>query len=179
MSGRPIVPIVLWADGRVSGADNVAWVLESPGAGPVAGPREGRLLPLAAWQAADPAARAGAGLWLAPADDPRPLAGQLDDVPIVAVDFPTFKDGRGYSIAALLRSRLRYAGDLRAVGDVLIDQLHYLKRVGFTSFALRADQKVADAVAALRTFSEAYQGAADGALPLFRRRPSSAAGVAR
>ncbi len=99
----------------------------------------------------------------------------LDAVPLIAIDFPVFNDGRGYSTAAVLRSRYQYRGDLRAIGDVLIDQLFFLRRVGFTSFLLRADQDHLKAVAKLRTFSDAYQGAADDPLPAFRRhaRPNA------
>ncbi len=109
------------------------------------------------------------GVWLAPTDDPIALLPHLDAVPLIAIDFPVFNDGRGYSTAALLRSRYRYRGDLRAIGDVLIDQLFFLRRVGFSSFVLRADQDRDRAVKALRTFSEVYQGAVDQPLPAFRR----------
>ena len=88
---------------------------------------------------------------------------------MIAIDFPVFNDGRGYSIAAVLRSRYKYRGDLRAIGDVLIDQLFFMRRVGFTSFLLRADQDHVKAAAKMRTFSDAYQGAADNPLPAFRR----------
>jgi uncharacterized protein (DUF934 family) len=62
---------------------------------------------------------------------------------IIAIDFPIFRDGRGYSTAALLRQRFGWDGELRAIGDILIDQLIYLSRVGFDSFALRDDQDIA------------------------------------
>lgn len=155
--------LVLRADGAVSGeARRIARGAEAP-------VEAGALLPLAAWLALDEARRAQHGLWLAPADDPLALRGAALPARI-AVDFPTFKDGRGYSTAALLRTRLAFAGDLRAIGDVLIDQLFYLKRVGFSSFELRADQDPAAAAAALRTFSQTYQRSVDEPLPLFRRR---------
>ncbi len=73
------------------------------------------------------------------------LAGQLLDAPLIAIDFPKFTDGRGYSIARLLRERYGYAGQIRAVGDVLIDQLFYMSRCGFNAFLLRKDQIVEDA----------------------------------
>lgn len=110
------------------------------------------------------------GIWLAPTDDPAALIPHLDAVPLIAIDFPVFNDGRGYSTAAVLRSRYRYRADLRAIGDVLIDQLFFLRRVGFTSFLLRADQDRAKALEKLRTFSDHYQGAADDRQPAFRRR---------
>lgn len=81
---------------------------------------------------------------------------------LIALSFPAFKDGRGYSQARLLRERHGYTGELRAVGDVLQDQLFYLRRVGFDSFALRADRDAEAALAAFDTFSMAYQPGRDG-----------------
>lgn len=134
---------------------------------------EGAVLPLALYLTQSPSA--SRGVWLAPTDDPAALVAHVDTVPLIAIDFPVFNDGRGYSTAAVLRSRYQYLGDLRAIGDVLIDQLFFLRRVGFTSFLLRADQDHLKAVAKMRTFSDAYQGAADNPLPAFRRhaRPSA------
>lgn len=130
------------------------------------------LLPLATWLAqAQPAAR---GVWLAPSDDPARLRPHLAVLPLIAVMFPKAADGRGYSIAALLR-RQGYRGDLRAIGEVLIDQLFMLMRVGFTSFALRGDQDLDDARLALRRYSVHYQGAYDSPLPPFRRGRTGAA----
>ena len=81
------------------------------------------LVPLALWRAerVTLAARPGVGVWLAPADDPAALAGDTDVLPLVAVDFPAFADGRGYSTARLLRERHGFRGQLRAIGDVLRD----------------------------------------------------------
>lgn len=124
------------------------------------------LLPLARYLAQPQAA--AHGVWLAPTDDPAALASHLPALPLIAVAFPKFTDGRGYSIAALLR-RQGYAGDLRAIGDVLVDQLFMLKRVGFTSFALRADQSEDDARAALNRYSDAYQPAYVIDRPPYRR----------
>jgi uncharacterized protein (DUF934 family) len=157
---------LLWADGRIGEPADSAWTIVRADAAALP-PHP--VLPLARWLAAVPAERTCAGVWLAPADDPVKLTGLLADVALVAVDFPKFTDGRGYSIATLLRSRLGYAGDLRAIGDVLTDQLFYLRRVGFTSFALRADQRPQAALAALQAFSEVYQGAVDDRLPAWRR----------
>ena len=131
------------------------------------------LLPLDEWRE-----RAGAwsrhdgrlGLLLSPPDDPFTVAPDLDRFALVAVNFPRFTDGRGYSIARLLRERLRYEGELRAGGDVLRDQLFLMARCGFDSFALRADQDPQAAHAAFRDFSVRYQAATDQPLPLFRRR---------
>ncbi len=128
---------------------------------------EAALLPLTVYLTQSPSAVHG--VCLSPTDDPAALVPYLDAVPLIAVNFPVFNDGRGYSTAAVLRSRYQYRGDLRAIGDVLIDQLFFLRRVGFTSFLLRADQDHFKAVAKMRTFSDAYQGAADNPLPAFRR----------
>ena len=87
---------------------------------------------------------------------------------LIAVNFPRFVDGRGYSIA-LLRERYGYSGELRAIGDVLPDQLQFMKRCGFDAFALRPD-KDATKAARLNFFSQTYQAAADTDVPLFRRR---------
>ena len=77
------------------------------------------------------------GLLLQPDEPVEAVAGDLEYFIVIAVNFPKFVDGRGYSTAALLRQRYRYEGELRAVGDVLHDQLFYLKRVGFDSYALK------------------------------------------
>jgi uncharacterized protein (DUF934 family) len=135
------------------------------------GDADAALLPLTAYLAQPQAA--AHGVWLAPTDDAAALAPHLGSVPLIAVQFPTFSDGRGYSIAHHLR-RLGYAGDLRAIGEVLVDQLYLLKRVGFSSFALRADQNPDDARAALSRYSGAYQGAFDTPQPAYRRAPRSA-----
>lgn len=115
------------------------------------------------------------GLLLAADDDPHGAAPWLARAALIAVAFPNFADGRGYSTAVLLRTRLGWTGDLRAVGDVLRDQLFYLRRVGFTSFALRADRSAHDALAAFADFSDSYQGSVEPALPAFRRHATGAA----
>jgi uncharacterized protein (DUF934 family) len=89
---------------------------------------------------------------------------------VICIDFPKFSDGRGYSAARLLRERLGYSGEIRAVGDVLIDQLFFMQRVGFNAFELRDDQEEAEALAAFTTFSQPYQGDVTDSRPLFRRK---------
>lgn len=107
---------------------------------------------------------------LAPTFEPATIAGDLHRFGMVAVEFPKFADGRGYSIARLLRERHGYAGELRAVGDVGKDQLFLLRRVGFDSFLLPEGRDPDEALKAFADFPEVYQGAADQPLPLFRRR---------
>jgi len=94
---------------------------------------------------------------------------QLEQARLVAINFPKFADGRGYSSARLLRERYRYAGEVRAVGDVLRDQLFYMARCGIDSFALKAGKDIEGALAAFDDFSIAYQAAADDPRPLWRR----------
>ena len=93
----------------------------------------------------------------------------INAFPVIAVRFERFADGRGYSIATLLRTRYGYRGQLRAVGDVLRDQLFLMKRCGFNAFAVRADRDIHVALEGLRDFSEPYQGAVDDPRPLWRR----------
>ncbi len=110
------------------------------------------------------------GVWLDSHEEPAALADSVGRFAVIAVNFPKFTDGRGYSIAALLRSRYGFKGELRAIGDVLRDQLFYMQRVGFNAFAVRADKDIHDAVKALKDFSEIYQGSIDQPVPLFKRR---------
>ncbi|MBK1680962.1 DUF934 domain-containing protein [Rhodocyclus tenuis] len=116
----------------------------------------------------DPARTA---IWLSADDDFRDEIDAISKLPLVAIDFPDFRDGRGYSLAYLLRTRYGFKGDLRAIGDVLRDQLFYMLRCGFTSFDVREDKDIADALKGLQTgFAVRYQGAADDPVPLFRKR---------
>ena len=101
------------------------------------------------------------GVWLAPDEDPKTIA---DDV-----DFPKFVDGRGYSTARLLRSRYFYQGELRSIGDVQRDQLFYQRRAGFDAFAVRADHDIEAAVNSLNVFNAAYQFSTDSNIDLQRR----------
>lgn len=93
----------------------------------------------------------------------------LNALPIIAVFVERFADGRIFSLGNLLRTRYGYKNELRAFGDVLRDQLFFLKRSGFTSFAIRKDRSAEDAIASLNDFSKPYQGAVDEPQPVFRR----------
>lgn len=110
------------------------------------------------------------GVWLEPDADPAALAPDLACFKVIAIRFASFADGRGYSLARLLRERYGYRGELRAIGEVLRDQLYYLSRCGFDAFALRADQDLEQALSAFDDFSEAYQTSVERPEPLFRRR---------
>lgn len=101
------------------------------------------------------------------------LVAQLKQSPRLAVDFPAFTDGRGYTLARLLRERFGYQGEIRAVGDVLVDQLDYMRRCGFDAMALRDDQDPEDALRALSAFSVRYQPDVEERTALFERRLKS------
>ncbi|AQV95387.1 oxidoreductase [Cupriavidus necator] len=131
------------------------------------------LFPLSVWKASETllAGRdtARTGVWLAPEDEPGDAEALFARVALVAVDFPVFRDGRGFSTAYLLRTRYHWKGQLRAIGDVLRDQLNFMKRCGFDAFAVRADKSIDDAIKGFTEFTVAYQASVDEPLPLFRR----------
>lgn len=132
--------------------DRWRWVDVDEALAPAAGER--LILPLAQWCAQLPGLDpARTGVWFGPDDDVAPLLPRLATLPLIAIRFTVFTDGRGYSLARLLRTRHGYAGELRAVGDVLRDQLYFLQRCGFDSFALRADQPPEEALAAFHDYS--------------------------
>ncbi|MCO6185896.1 DUF934 domain-containing protein [Rhizobium sp. L1K21] len=79
----------------------------------------------------------GLGVLIRPADDVRELMPFIDRIALVAVDFPAFNDGRAFGHASLLRERLQYKGEIRAIGDVLIDQIPLMLRCGIDSFAVK------------------------------------------
>ena len=106
---------------------------------------------------------------LEPDEDARALIPHLDRLALIEVAFPKFRDGRGYSSARILREA-GFTGELRAQGDVLVDQIAYLKRCGFDTFALEKELNAADVEAALSRWPEHYQGAADGAVPIWKLR---------
>ena len=98
------------------------------------------------------------------------LEPDLPRLALIALEFPKWVDGRAYSQARLLRNRLRYAGEVRATGEVLVDMLPLLQRTGFSAVQLRADQSLESGQRALRFFAEHYQGDANDPQPRFARR---------
>lgn len=109
-------------------------------------------------------------LVLEPVDDPALVAAEVGIAGVIAVNFPRFSDGRGYSIGRLLRERYGYKGELRAVGEVARDHLHAMAQCGFDSFQLREGEDPLEALKAFDDFSEQYQATAAQPVPLFRRR---------
>ncbi|WP_259759065.1 DUF934 domain-containing protein [Pseudomonas sp. GCEP-101] len=160
-TGHLILPLKEWLAGAPCRSEGDAIVIareqNSPATAQLGGSRANSLLQKH-------------GVWLSPDDDPYQLEGLMDPLPLIAIDFPSFRDGRGYSLAYLLRSRLGWCGELRAVGDVLRDQLAHLRQCGFDAFAVREDKSVEDALKGLAGLSVLYGRSAIEPRPLFRRR---------
>ena len=128
-----------------------------------------RIVTLDQWQPGD-------GVLLGPDDDVETLSLPFDELAVIAIDFPSFRDGRGYSQAYLLRQRLGWQGELRAVGDVLRDQLSHMRQCGFDSFAVREDKSAENALKGLAGMSVVYGRSAIEPRPLFRRRSAGKVG---
>lgn len=110
------------------------------------------------------------GIVLRSNEKPDNIADDLVHFDVIALDFPRFRDGRAYSYARLLRERLGYRGELRAVGHVLLEQLHFMHRVGFNSFVIDSDDAVRDWEIAAADISVWYQPTADGRTSVFELR---------
>ena len=102
-------------------------------------------------------------------DDVRRLGPVLDRVRLVEVDFPKFRDGRGFSSARILRE-MGYTGEIKATGDVLLDLVYFMRRCGFDSFAPDAPLNREDLEASLKRYPYVYQHAADDAVPIWKLR---------
>lgn len=129
--------------------------------------------PLEAWLTMDPLLQRQCGVWLSGEQDVSLLAPFIDTLPLVALHFPAFKDGRGYSQAVLLRQRYGFKGELRAFGEVLRDQFYYMARCGFDVLqppeGRYSPEKQQEALKSLEDFTEPYQGSVRIPEPLFRR----------
>ena len=154
------MPDVITSDGSIRQDDWV--VVPRPADGESLDvPEQPALIPADLWLAGKEhfEDRDDIGVWLDSHDEPEILAGVVNELPVIAVNFPKFSDGRGYSIARLLRERLSYRNELRAVGDVLLDQLQFMKRCGFDTYVLRADKDINKAARCLNFFTQGYQAA--------------------
>jgi uncharacterized protein (DUF934 family) len=147
-------------------------------------PAQGKVLvPFSVWLArkeelAGRLAQGELGVWLATHELIDSLVEAHPDLnifPIIGVYVERFADGRIFSIGTLLRTRYGFKNELRAFGDVLRDQLFFLKRSGFSSYLIRADRSAKDALASLKDFTEPYQGAVDITQPVWRRIKRGAA----
>lgn len=131
------------------------------------------LVPLALWltRRSELVEReAPVGVLLRSDEHPEKIADDVSKIQLIALDFPTFRDGRAYSYARLLRERFRFDGELRAVGDVALEQLHYMERVGFNAFEIDSEDPLADFTTADRDFSVWYQPSGDRRLSAAQRR---------
>ncbi len=134
---------------------------------------EGKVIvPLAVWldQKGSLSQRDDVGVWLENDQLPSELGDDVATLPLIAVNFPGFMDGRGFSIGRLLRDRYGFKGELRAYGNIIRDQLTFLSRCGFNAFDCREAFDLEASLASLSDFSESYQAAVDKPMPLFRRR---------
>lgn len=109
------------------------------------------------------------GVWLASDQNPAPLADDLDQIALVACDFPAFNDGRGFSYARLLRERHGYKGEIRAIGEVMLEQAPFMARSGFSTFDLR-DGDEAEFKAVCDEVRVVYQPTGDGKTTALQRR---------
>jgi len=125
------------------------------------------LFPLPVWLAQRDALLARdasrTGIWLNGDEEPEQIAADIHRFDCIAVNFPSFMDGRGFSCGRLLRERYGFRGELRATGDIFVDQLHFLKRCGFDAFELPDDTSLDAALNCLDAFSVHYQAACDPA----------------
>lgn len=138
------------------------------------------IVTLARWRAEREALLSGhtaVGVLVPNTADIEAVYGEIADRPLIALQFPTFTDGRALSQAVVLRKRLSYRGELRAVGDIIRDLVFWLGRCGFESIVPRKDQNLEGCRAALDEINVAYQAAADRHTPVWVRRRRALAAV--
>lgn len=131
------------------------------------------IVPFVVWQTQKSALqqRTDVGVWLDSDETADLLADDVNSLPLIGVNFPTFMDGRSFSTARVLRERYKFAGELRAVGNFMRDQLCYLKRCGVNAFAFSNEEiDLEAALKSLNDFTEYYQSSVDQPVPLFKRR---------
>ncbi|WP_226647758.1 DUF934 domain-containing protein [Microbulbifer variabilis] len=131
------------------------------------------ILPLRQWQAHREALAkrsAEVGVWLDSDEGAELIGSEAANLPLIAIHFPAFADGRGFSAGRLLRERFGFKGELRAVGGFMRDQLTYLQRCGFNAYAFEGEQPLTILKESLHDFGDSYQSGVDQPLPMFRRR---------
>lgn len=135
------------------------------------------LVPLTIWEAnkatlSERLQKGEVGIVLATHEPIESLVNAFEDInqlPLIAILVGHFPDGRNFTLARLLRERYGYQNELRAIGDILRDQLYFLKRCGFNSYEMRSDKNAQEAIESLTDFSQPYQAAVDEPLPIWRR----------
>ncbi len=131
------------------------------------------LVPLSFWSEIESTLEAGqtrVGVWVNGDEPVASFKGKTQNLPLIAIKFPVFTDGRGFSLARQLREQYDFNGELRAMGYFLQDQLYYLSRCGFNAFLVKDDADIVSMLESLHDFSNSYQAAVDEPRPLFRRR---------
>ncbi len=112
----------------------------------------------------------GVGVRLSAGESMDLIVDHLDRIGLIELTFPTYRDGRHYSTARILRDRYHFTGEIRAVGDVLVDQLHFMVRSGFDSLELSPSVDLQVARTALARWTEVYQAASDSRTPVWQQR---------
>ena len=156
-------------DGQI--IENDPWqILPKDFCGEVSG--QHLLLPLTYWQESlpDGISHEKLGIWFDSDEEPEVVAEYLTSWPCIGIHFPTFMDGRGFSLARLIREHYDYQGELRAFGHIIPDQLFFLARCGFDTFSFSKSQQIPDPQNFFDSFSVNYQNCVDQPQPLFRRR---------
>ncbi|WP_444897573.1 DUF934 domain-containing protein [Microbulbifer sp. ANSA003] len=131
------------------------------------------ILPLRQWLAHRDALSSRSdevGVWLDSEEGAEQIAEEAPKLPVIAVHFPAFADGRGFTAGRMLRERYSFTGELRAVGGFMRDQLTYLQRCGFNAYAFEGEQPLASLKDSMSDFGDSYQTGVDQPLPMFRRR---------
>lgn len=132
---------------------------------------ENAIVPMQQWLSEGETLGKVAGIWIDAGEGVESLANvDLSQFDVIGVHFPTFMDGRGFSYARLLRERLNYKGEIRALGKFMADQQGYLIRCGVTTFEFAEDVNLDIAVTLNKPFSVAYQGDVADPRPIFLRR---------
>ena len=150
-------------------ADDRTWV-EADAPSPIAGPA---IYPLGYWLEHRDVLPADSGVWLEVDDEPKDFAEAIPSLALIAIRFDAFTDGRGLSLAVLLRSRFGFRGELRAAGAVHEDMVHYMQRCGFDSY-LMSDETNHDVASDALEFDRAtYQGSVNTPEPAYRRAARS------
>jgi len=152
------------------------WTLLKEATGPEvlqAIPGKNLIVPLQFWKDNNEELSDHAGdvaIWLDSDENVNQVGERLHEMPLIALNFPVFSDGRSYTNARELRQQLHYEAEVRAIGDVLRDQLFYMLRCGFDAFDLRFDQDTELCLEAFSDFHTSYQATVAEPDPLFRRR---------
>lgn len=128
------------------------------------------LVPLEQWISTPELQTPSIGIWLNGDTAPELISKRLVGAPAIAIHFAAFADGRGFSLARILREDCDFTGELQAAGHYIQDQLYYLKRCGFNAFAVADDANTDSMLASLQDFTNSYQASHDEPRPLFRRR---------